>query len=57
MAIKVSGVTVIDDDSNGKFQVMNSGTVSSLPASGDVGDMVFDTVDKKLKAWTGSEWK
>ena len=57
MAIKVDGVTVIDDDRTAKLEVMNPGTPGSLPDSANVGDMLYSQADEKVMVWTGSEWK
>ena len=58
MAIKVNGVTVIDDDQSAKFQVMNPGKVDETPGTSyDVGDFVYDLSQDKIIVFTGSEWK
>ncbi len=56
MAIKISDTTVIDNSRRGIFQKVNPGSYSSLP-SASAGDMVYDSVEKILKVYTGSEWK
>lgn len=56
MAIKVGNNTVIDDSRKGIFQKMHPGSYSSLP-SASAGDMVYDSVEKTIKVYTGSEWK
>tara|TARA_B100000085_G_C18207109_1_gene376115 strand:- start:204 stop:386 length:183 start_codon:yes stop_codon:yes gene_type:complete len=60
MAIKVSGVTVIDDDRSAKFEVMNPGVIAGSGGDGSnasPGDMVFSESEGRLIYWTGSEWK
>jgi len=56
MAIKISGTTVIDDSRRGIFQKLNPGSYSTLP-SASAGDFVYDSNDKTIKVYTGSEWK
>ena len=57
MAIKVNGVTVINDDKKAALNVINAGVSSSPPASPNVGDFYYNSNDEKINVWTGSEWK
>lgn len=59
MAIKVSGVTVINDDKSATFQSLNPGvlTTGNYPAVKTVGDFFYDSDEKALKVWNGTEWK
>ena len=58
MAIKVNGVTVIDDDRKGIFNKINAGnyTTSEREALGSLseGELVYDTTAKKLFIYDGS---
>lgn len=58
MAIKLSGVTAIDDTRKGTFRTLNVGSFATAdrPSSPDVGLIIFDSDEKKLLTWNGSEW-
>ena len=58
MAIKVSGVTAIDDDRRGSFNRLNIGTYATAnrPSSPNEGDMIFDSDTKEFLFWNGTEW-
>tara|TARA_B100000035_G_scaffold286256_1_gene270437 strand:- start:953 stop:2764 length:1812 start_codon:yes stop_codon:yes gene_type:complete len=60
MAIKVNGVTVIDDDRKGIFNKVSAGnyTTAEREALGSLseGELVYDTTAKKLFIYDGSAW-
>jgi hypothetical protein len=58
MAIKVSGVTAIDDNRKGAFNRLNIGTYTTAnrPSSPNEGDMIYDSDTKEFTFWNGSEW-
>jgi len=58
MAIKVSGVTAIDDNRKGSFNRLNLGTYTTAnrPSSPNEGDMIYDSDTKEFTFWNGSEW-
>ena len=59
MAIKVNGVSVINDGRKGEFRSANPGrytTVERDNLSPAVGDMIFNTTDGELQIWDGTEW-
>jgi len=56
MSIQISGNTVIDDSRKGIFQKVHSGSYSSPPSGASEGDMIYDTTEKTIKVYTGSEW-
>lgn len=58
MAIKVSGVTAIDDNQKGSFNRLNIGTYTTAnrPSSPSEGDMIFDSDTKEFMFWNGTEW-
>jgi len=58
MAIKVSGVTAIDDNRKGSFNRLNVGTYTTAnrPASPNEGDMIYDSTTKEFMFWNGTEW-
>ena len=59
MAIKVSCETVVNDDKSAAFQSLNAGvlTTENYPTEKSVGDFFYDSDEKALKVWTGTEWK
>ena len=58
MAIKVNGVTAIDNNQKGLFNRLNIGkyTTANRPASPSEGDMIFDSDTKEFMFWNGTEW-
>ena len=58
MAIKVSNITVIDDNLKGSFNRLNVGkyTTANRPASPSEGDIIFDSDTKEFMFWNGTEW-
>ena len=58
MAIKINGVTVIDDDRKGIFNKLNPGvyTTSQIDSLGSLseGELVYDTTSEKLFIYDGS---
>jgi hypothetical protein len=58
MAIKVNGVTAIDDNLKGTFNRLNVGsfTTVSRPSNPTEGDMIFDSDEKEFLVWNGTEW-
>ena len=58
MAIKVSGITVIDDNRKGSFNRLNVGTYTTAnrPSSPSEGVMIFDSDTKEFMFWNGTEW-
>ena len=59
MAIKISGETVINDDKSAAFKSLNPGVLATgnYPTEKTVGDFFYDSDEKTLKVWTGTEWK
>ena len=58
MAIKVDGITAIDDNQKGTFNRLNIGvyTTANRPSSPNEGDMIFDSETKEFLVWNGTEW-
>ena len=58
MAIKVGGTTVINDSKKGIFETVNPGqyTTANRPSNPVEGDVIFDTDEKGLYVWNGTEW-
>tara|TARA_R100000005_G_C4992613_1_gene199791 strand:- start:58 stop:1956 length:1899 start_codon:yes stop_codon:yes gene_type:complete len=60
MAIKINGVTVIDDDRKGIFNKVSAGnyTTAEREALGSLseGELVYDTTAKKLFIYDGTAW-
>ena len=59
MAIKVNGNTAVDDTRKGTFNILNVGsyTTANRPSSPIEGDWIYDSDEKKLLCWNGTEWK
>ena len=58
MAIKINGVTVVNDDKSAAFESLNAGvkTSANYPTGNSVGDFFFDSEEMALKVWNGTEW-
>jgi hypothetical protein len=60
MAIKISNVTVVEDDRYGKFNTVNPGSYTTAERdliTGQVmGDMIYNSEDGVLQIWNGEEW-
>ena len=58
MAIKVNGATVITDSRRGVFRTVNPGTYTTAdrPAGASEGDIIYDTDEKTILVWSGTEW-
>jgi hypothetical protein len=58
MAIKINGVTAIDNNRKGRFETLNLGSFATAdrPSNPEEGLMIFDSDMKKLMTWNGTEW-
>ena len=58
MAIKISGVTVVNDVKSAAFQSINPGvkTSANYPTGSNIGDFFYDSEEEALKVWNGTEW-
>lgn len=59
MSIKISGTDVVDDNRKGIFTKVNAGVYSTSQRnalSASTGDMIYNSTDQEVQAWTGSEW-
>ena len=58
MAIKVGGTTVINDSKKGIFETVNPGqyTTANRPSNPVEGDVIYDTDEKNIYVWNGTEW-
>ncbi len=59
MASRISGTDVVDDNKKGIFKSFNPGqyAAGSEPSNPVEGDIIYNTTDKKVYVWAGSEWK
>lgn len=58
MAIKVNGATVITNSRRGVFRSVNPGAyeTASRPPGASEGDVIYDTDEKTIFVWNGTEW-
>ena len=59
MSIKISGTDVVDNNRRGIFAKVNPGvytTTQRNALSASTGDMIYNSTDQEVQAWTGSEW-
>ena len=59
MAIKISGTDAIDNNRRGLFNKVNPGSYTTSEAnslSKSEGDIIYNSSEKVLKVWNGSEW-
>ena len=59
MAIKVSSDTAINNARKGIFNVLNVGvyTTATRPSTPVEGDWIYDSDEKTLLCWDGTEWR
>ena len=58
MAIKVNGATVITNSRRGVFRTVNPGsyTTAERPPGANEGDVIYDSDEKTILVWNGTEW-
>lgn len=58
MAIKIDGATVITNSRRGVFRSVNPGAyeTSARPSGAAEGDVIYDSDEKNIYVWNGSEW-
>ena len=58
MSIKVNGATVITNSRRGVFRTVNPGsyTTADRPPGASEGDVIYDTDEKTILVWNGTEW-
>jgi len=58
MSIKINGATTITNSRRGVFKSVNPGsyTTSNRPASANEGDVIYDSDEKNIFIWNGTEW-
>lgn len=58
MAIRVNGATVITNSRRGVFRSVNPGAyaTSERPPGASEGDVIYDTDEKTIYVWNGTEW-
>ena len=58
MALKISDVTVVDNNRRGTFQSLFPGQYETggEPASPVAGDIIWDTTEGELRVYNGTSW-
>ena len=58
MAIKINGATTITNSRRGVFRSVNPGsyTTASRPPGASEGDVIYDSDEKNIFIWNGTEW-
>ena len=58
MTIKINGATTITNSRRGVFKSVNPGayTTANRPPGASEGDVIYDTDEKNIFVWNGTEW-
>ncbi len=58
MTIKINGITAITNGRRGIFRTVNPGayTTANRPPGAGEGDVIYDTDEKNIFVWNGTEW-